>query len=237
MSQVRVAARAFGFDPAHAVAQVLMLADRLDRDRGVEAGPAAARLVLGIGVEECCAACHAAVLAGLLVVPVLAGEGRLGRRAAADGVLLVGQFLTPFSVRSILCRLCHRLCHGPNDARHGIGLPLHHGYGMLAAAFGPTGNPRVRPALRLLPLPLCIAVSLTAFADERPGMWRLCPLEDAVPVFPDAPPPIGTPADRDQHPTDVEGDELSGVYDQVMNYDGNVRLQRGDQFLSADNLS
>ena len=68
-------------------------------------------------------------------------------------------------------------------------------------------------------------------------MWRLCPLEDAVPVFPDAPPPIGTPADRDQHPTDIEGDELSGVYDQVMNYDGNVRLQRGDQFLSADNLS
>ena len=95
----------------------------------------------------------------------------------------------------------------------------------------------MRPALRLLPLPLFIAISLTAVAEERPGMWRLCPLEDAVPVFPDAPPPIGTPADRDQHPTDIEGDELSGVYDQVMNYDGNVRLQRGDQVLSADNLS
>ena len=99
-------------------------------------------------------------------------------------------------------------------------------------------NPRVRPALRLLPLPLFIAVSLNAAAyDERPGMWRLCPLEDAVPVFPDAPPPVGTAADRDQHPTDIEGDALSGVYDQVMNYDGNVRLQRGDQFLSADNLT
>ena len=35
-------------------------------------------------------------------------------------------------------------------------------------------------------------------------MWRLCPLEDAVPVFPDAPPPVGTPADRNQHPTDIE---------------------------------
>ena len=107
---------------------------------------------------------------------------------------------------------------------------------MLATAFGLTGKPRVRPALRLLPLPLCIAFSLTALADERPGMWRLCPLEDAVPEFPDAPPPSGTSADRDQYPTDIEGDELSGVYDQMMNYDGNVSLRRGDQFLSADNL-
>lgn len=107
---------------------------------------------------------------------------------------------------------------------------------MLATALGLTGTSCVRPALRLLPLPLCIAFSLTALADERPGMWRLCPLEDAVPEFPDAPPPIGTAADRDQYPTDIEGDELSGVYDQVMNYDGNVSLRRGDQFLSADNL-
>lgn len=107
---------------------------------------------------------------------------------------------------------------------------------MLATALGLTGTSCVRPALRLLPLPLCIAFSLTALADERPGMWRLCPLEDAVPEFPDAPPPSGTAADRDQYPTDIEGDELSGVYDQVMNYDGNVSLRRGDQFLSADNL-
>ena len=64
----------------------------------------------------------------------------------------------------------------------------------------------MRPALRLLPLPLFIAISLTAVAEERPGMWRRCPLEDAVPVVPDAPPPIGTPADRDQHPTDIEVD-------------------------------
>lgn len=96
----------------------------------------------------------------------------------------------------------------------------------------------MRTALRLLPLPLCMAVALTAMADdERPGMWRLCPLEDAVPAFPDAPPPEGTAAERDQSPTEIEGDELSGIYDQVMSYDGNVTLRRADQFLSADNLT
>src|SRR5690606_28683285 len=204
----------------------------------VEARPAAARVVLGVRFKQRAATGHAAVLARLLVVPVFAGERRLGGRAAADRVLLVGQLFPPFSIGSIAGWFCHGLFHGPNDARHGIALLLHQGYGMLAAAFGPTGKHRVRPALRLLPLPLCIAVSLTAFADdERPGMWRLCPLEDAVPVFPDAPPPVGTPAERDQHPTDIEGDELSGIYDQVMSYDGNVTLRRGDQFLSADNLT
>ena len=81
-----------------------------------------------------------------------------------------------------------------------------------------------------------MAISLTAMADERPGMWRLCPLDHAVPEFPDAPPPVGTSADREEHPTDIEGDALSGVYDQVMSYDGNVTLRRGDQFLNADNL-
>src|SRR5690606_31006574 len=74
---------------------------------------------------------------------------------------------------------------------------------------------RVRPAFRLLPLPLCIAISLSAMADERPGMWQLCPLEDAVPEFGDAPPPVGTAADREDHPTLIGGDALSGVYGEI----------------------
>ncbi|WP_058835448.1 LPS assembly protein LptD [Luteimonas abyssi] len=94
----------------------------------------------------------------------------------------------------------------------------------------------MRPALRLLPLPLCIAFSLSATAQERPEDWRLCPLEDAVPVFPDAPPPIGDAADRQSMPTDIDGDMLTGQRDEVVNVDGNVRLQRGDQFLGTDNL-
>src|SRR5690606_12376154 len=210
MPQVRITARAAGLDAAHAMAEVFVLGHGFDVHGRVEARPAAARVVLGVRFKQRAATGHAAVLARLLVVPVFAGERRLGGRAAADRVLLVGQLFPPFSIGSIAGWFCHGLFHGPNAARHGIALLLHQGYGMLAAAFGPTGKHRVRPALRLLPLPLCIAVSLTAFADdERPGMWRLCPLEDAVPVFPDAPPPVGTPAERDQHPTDIEGDELS----------------------------
>lgn len=78
---------------------------------------------------------------------------------------------------------------------------------------------------------------MTAMADERPGMWRQCPLEDAVPEFPDAPEPVGTAADREDHPTMIGGDALSGVYGEITDLEGNVTLARGDQFLSADNLS
>ena len=96
----------------------------------------------------------------------------------------------------------------------------------------------MRPAFRLLPLPLCIAISLTAAADdERPGMWQLCPLEDAVPMFPDAPPPVGTPEDREDQPTILGGDALTGVYGEQSNLSGNATLQRGDQYLATDDLS
>ncbi|PJK00618.1 LPS-assembly protein LptD [Lysobacteraceae bacterium NML91-0213] len=95
----------------------------------------------------------------------------------------------------------------------------------------------MRPAFRLLPLPLCIAFSLSAMAaDERPEDWRLCPLEDAVPVFPDAPPPIGSSADREDMPTEIGGDALTGIYGEETRLRGNATLQRGDQFLATDSL-
>ena len=94
----------------------------------------------------------------------------------------------------------------------------------------------MRPALRLLPLPLCIAFSLGAMAEERPEDWRLCPLEDAVPVFPDAPPPIGTSADREDMPTEIGGDALTGIYGEETRLRGNATLQRGDQFLATDGV-
>ncbi|MEZ0469405.1 LPS-assembly protein LptD [Luteimonas salinilitoris] len=95
----------------------------------------------------------------------------------------------------------------------------------------------MRPALRLLPLPLCIALSLNALADERPEDWRLCPLEDAVPEFPDAPPPVGTPEDRENQPTEIGGDALTGIYGEQSHLQGNATLKRGDQFLATDNLT
>ncbi len=97
----------------------------------------------------------------------------------------------------------------------------------------------MRPVFRLLPLPLCIAFSLTAHAadDDRPQNWSLCPVDDAVPMFPDAQPPVGSPEDRATQNTNIAGDSVQGVSGETVNVQGNVTLKRGDQFLHADNLS
>jgi LPS-assembly protein len=95
---------------------------------------------------------------------------------------------------------------------------------------------RVRRALRLLPLPFSIALCLPAMAAEKPLNWGLCPTPDVLPKFDDAPkvdPKLA--ALRDQQPTDIEGDKLSGTTT-IPNYIGNVALKRGDQFMGTDNL-
>ncbi|WP_435594076.1 LPS-assembly protein LptD [Proluteimonas luteida] len=96
----------------------------------------------------------------------------------------------------------------------------------------------MRPALRLLPLPFCIAASLAAHADEelRPGYWALCPIEDAVPMFADAQAPVGSVEDRENQPTDIDGDAFAGISGESANVTGDVTLRRGDQFLGTDNL-
>ncbi len=115
-------------------------------------------------------------------------------------------------------------------------LPLHEASGKLAA-FPSPGSRRVRPAFRLLPLPLCIALSLAAHADDDiPVDWSMCPVEDAVPLFPDAQPPVGDIADRESLPTDIQGDQTMGVDGGIYNVTGNVTLRRGDQFLGTDNI-
>jgi LPS-assembly protein len=96
----------------------------------------------------------------------------------------------------------------------------------------------VRRVFRLLPLPLCIAFSLTAqAADDPPEDYSLCPVDDAVPFFPDAQPPVGSPEDRTNLPTDVKSEGAQGVSGETVTFQGNVSLKRGDQFLGADNLS
>nr|WP_185910659.1 LPS-assembly protein LptD [Xanthomonas translucens] len=95
---------------------------------------------------------------------------------------------------------------------------------------------RVRRALRLLPLPFSIALCLPAMAAEKPPNWGLCPTPDVLPKFDDAPkvdPKMA--ALRDQQPTDIVGDKLSGTTT-LPNYDGNVALKRGDQFMGTDSL-
>ncbi|PAK89206.1 LPS-assembly protein LptD [Stenotrophomonas rhizophila] len=95
----------------------------------------------------------------------------------------------------------------------------------------------MRRALRLLPLPLSIAICLPAMADDKPVNWGLCPVTDVLPAFQDAPVADKAAAEtRDQQPTDIEGDALSGT-STVPQYQGNVALKRGDQFLGTDHLS
>ena len=101
----------------------------------------------------------------------------------------------------------------------------------------PIPVPRVRKALRLLPLPALIALSLSAHAaDERPEDWRLCPVVDAIPAFPDAQNPTGITSTRVDQPTDIYGDTLGGTEEKPV-FEGNVSLRRGDQFLGTDKLT
>lgn len=123
----------------------------------------------------------------------------------------------------------------PAEGGPAAALPLHMGCGKLAAAFCRT-DACVRPVFRLLPL--CIAFSLSAqAADDRPQDWSLCPVDDAVPIFPDAQPPVGDPEDRATQDTRIGGDSVDGIYGETMKLKGDVTLRRGDQYLHADNLS
>jgi LPS-assembly protein len=95
----------------------------------------------------------------------------------------------------------------------------------------------VRHSLRLLPLSLCIAFALPAYGADDDDNWDLCPINNAVPVFDDAPAPSGTPQARIGQPTEIEGDQLEGVEKDNTVVQGNVALSRGDQFLGTDKLT
>ncbi|MEQ1512624.1 MAG: LPS assembly protein LptD [Lysobacteraceae bacterium] len=101
----------------------------------------------------------------------------------------------------------------------------------------------MRKKLRLLPLPFCIALSLSAqAADDAPEDWGQCPIEDAVPAFIDRipaaeNPPSGSNASTASDVTEVNGDRMTGTEGQIVDLDGNVNLRRGDQVLLADKLS
>lgn len=96
----------------------------------------------------------------------------------------------------------------------------------------------MRPALRLLPLSLCIALSLQArAADDMPPNWGLCPVQDVVKPFAEAQTaPEGLDIDDTKQATDIEGDALTGTEENPV-FNGNVTLRRGSQFLGADQLT
>ncbi|MGY0558123.1 LPS assembly protein LptD [Lysobacter sp. A421] len=95
----------------------------------------------------------------------------------------------------------------------------------------------MRNTLRLLPLSLCIALALPAHAADDAENWQLCPIEDAVPAFIEAPPSAPVDGERVDQPTDIAGDALSASESNLSVFKGNVELNRGDQFLGTDKLS
>jgi len=73
-------------------------------------------------------------------------------------------------------------------------------------------------------------------ADDKPVNWGLCPATEVLPAFSEAPEADkAAAASRDQLPTDIEGNELSGT-STIPQYQGNVILKRGDQFMGTDSL-
>ena len=71
--------------------------------------------------------------------------------------------------------------------------------------------------------------------DERPENWKLCPVQDTIPAFANAAPTSGSSDTRADQPTNIEGDQLTGT-EAAPQFEGNVSLSRGDQFLGTDKL-
>ena len=97
----------------------------------------------------------------------------------------------------------------------------------------------MRACFRLSLLASCIGFSLSAQAQstqgDMPDDFSLCPATQAVPPFEDMPETGIHLGDRSTLPTNIEGDTLSGT-DVAPQFQGNVALKRGDQFLGADKL-
>ena len=95
----------------------------------------------------------------------------------------------------------------------------------------------MRRAFRLLPLPLGIAICLPAMADDKPVNWGLCPATESLPAFEEAPQADPkSAANREQLPTDIEGNELTGTT-VVPEYQGNVVLKRAKDVMRGAQLT
>src|SRR5204863_7040333 len=88
MPQMSIAARTTHFHATHPMSVVFELAHRRGIGRLIEAGPAAAAVVLGLRPEKFLAASLAQVHARCLGLVVLAGKRRLGAALAQDAVLV-----------------------------------------------------------------------------------------------------------------------------------------------------
>lgn len=89
-----------------------------------------------------------------------------------------------------------------------------------------------RPALRLLPL--CFAISQAVVAQEAAQNWNYCVSPQTLPVFNTS--PVST-EDREQTATDIQADTMNLEKEKVTVFEGNVVLQRSDQWMNTDKLT
>lgn len=98
MPQVRIAAAAGHLDAAHAMAEVFMQVDAALVGHIPEAGPAAMRVVLGIGLKQRLSTGGAVVSAIGFLAHILACERALGGGLAQDGILIRAELAAPFGI-------------------------------------------------------------------------------------------------------------------------------------------
>jgi hypothetical protein len=106
VAEMGAAAAAQDFRSPHAVACVMLRIHDSFGDGLVEAGPAGAGVEFGVGIEQRLAAAHAFEHAFSLVVVVLSAEWAFGALQPRDDILLVGEHLPPFFIRS-----CYTFAH------------------------------------------------------------------------------------------------------------------------------
>src|ERR1700736_304874 len=95
---MRAAATAHHLRPLHPETPVHGVLDLTLVLGGVKAGPSAARIELGFGVEQLVTATDAQGNALVMEIPVLAGKCALGALFPSDLVLVRGEKLFPFLV-------------------------------------------------------------------------------------------------------------------------------------------
>ncbi|MEO6172628.1 MAG: LPS assembly protein LptD [Arenimonas sp.] len=89
-----------------------------------------------------------------------------------------------------------------------------------------------RPALRLLPL--CFAISQAVLAQEVEQNWNYCINPETIPVFNTEP---VSDENRELSATDIQADDLNLEKEKVTVFEGNVVLQRSDQWMHTDKLT
>ena len=101
MAEMPFALRATDLGTKHTVAGVPMLGHMFIDGRRSETGPATARIIFGVACEQQLATARAAVMALVVIVPILSGERTLRARFAQHMILHRVQAITPLGLAEL----------------------------------------------------------------------------------------------------------------------------------------